>query len=213
MNRFAGTDRLFGIFFSAALLIASCASAGDKTPPKDARAESAAGLSFAVPKDWAAGTPTSAMRAAQFALPAEKEGGDTPELVLFFFGSGQGGNTQANIDRWIGQMQQADGKSSAEKAKRESRKVGKYTVSLVTVDGSYAGGMMGGMGANPHADPHGGGGTKSDYRLWAAVVEGDGGPWFFKATGPKGAMEKAATGFDALVASLKPGPAAKPTTD
>jgi hypothetical protein len=146
------------------------------------------------------------MRAAQFTLPGESEGTDAPELILFHFGEGQGGQAQANIDRWIGQIQQADGKPSAERAKRESRKVGSFNVSLVTVDGDFGGGMMGG---DPHANPHASG-AKTGYRLWAAVVEGKGGPWFFKATGPKGALEKASKGLDALVASLKPGPAEKP---
>jgi len=36
---------------------------------------------------------------------------------FFIFGQGQGGSTGANIDRWINQMQQPDGRLSNEKAK------------------------------------------------------------------------------------------------
>lgn len=209
MTRFNVSHRVLGTALLVVALMVGCSAPGDSATPKDSRPESAVGLSFAVPKDWVAAAPSSAMRAAQFTLPVEKEGGDAPELVMFFFGAGQGGNTQANIDRWIGQMQQADGKPAADKAKRESRKVGDFTVSIVTVDGDYGGAMMGG---DPHANPHGSG-AKTGYRLWAAVVEGEGGPWFFKATGPKGALEKAAPGFDGLVASLKAAPVQKPKNE
>lgn len=201
MGRFNISPRVPGTAILVIALLAGCSAPGDSATPKATRLASAAGLAFAVPEAWVVDTPSSSMRAAQFTLPAAEEKGEGPELAVFFFGAGQGGNVQANIDRWIGQMQQADGKPSAEKAKRESRKVGKFKVSLVRVDGDYGGGMMG----DPHANPHGGG-AKQGYRLWAAVVEGEGGPWFFKATGPKAAMEMAAPGFEALVASLQAAP-------
>ena len=49
------------------------------------------------------------MRVAQYKLP--KAAGDSEDalLVVYYFGQGQGGSPQANIDRWIEQMKQPDG--------------------------------------------------------------------------------------------------------
>jgi len=190
----------------ALVFAAGCASDdGGPVSRPGMRAENAVGLSFAVPESWQSATPTSTLRAAQFLLPPTGEGGEPPELVLFHFGEGKGGEAKANIDRWIGQMQSPDGGSAAEKARREERKAGGFHISLVEVDGDLGASTMGaGMGGgDPHVHPHGGG-VHEDYRLWGAVVEGKGGPWFFKATGPRAAMEEAADGFDALVESLRP---------
>jgi hypothetical protein len=185
---------------SLAVLATACSPSGKV--PANSRSETAAGITFAVPQDWVSSPPSTTMRAAQFAIPAEA-GGDAPDLVVFFFGEGKGGDAASNIERWVGMIGGPDGKPPADKAKRETRKVGPFTVSTVTIDGSYdafAGmGMTGGMGG-----AHGGG-AKSDYRLWGAVVEGPGGPWFFKATGPRATLQKAEPALKALVASLKKG--------
>ena len=52
------------------------------------------------------------MRAAQYTLPSVKPGDEAPELVVYFFGHGSGGTAEANIERWIGQMEQPGGKDS-----------------------------------------------------------------------------------------------------
>jgi hypothetical protein len=150
------------------------------------RAVSAAGIAFEVPAGWESSPPTSGMRAAQFRLPAGA--GDAPEMVLFFFGEGQGGGTDANLERWAGQMG-----ATVAQAKTDSKTVGGFKVTTIAVDGTYASGGMG----------MGGGESKAGYRMWGAVVEGQGGPWFFKATGPAEAMAAAAGSFDSLVASLR----------
>ena len=119
-------------------------------------------------------------------------GGEAPELVLFFFGAGQGGGVDDNIARWVGQVAQPDGSDSSAKAKRGSKQVGALKMTTVVVDGTYkSGGMMGGPTV-----------MKENFRLWGAVVEGPGGPWFWKATGPKAAMEAQAAAFDAFLASM-----------
>lgn len=185
---------------SLAILAGACSPSGKA--PANMRPQTAAGLSFSVPQDWVSSPPSTNMRAAQFALPAEP-GGDAPELVVSFFGEGQGGDAASNLERWIGMIGGPDGKPATGQAKREARKVGPFTVSMVTVDGSYdprsGMGMSGGM-AGAH-----GAGPKPDYRLWGAVVEGPGGPWFFKATGPRAALQKAEPALKSLVASVKKG--------
>ena len=70
-----------------------------------------------VPSGWVEQTPGSRMRRAQFALPRESGDSEDGELTVFYFGMGQGGSTDANIRRWIGQVSQPDGSSSRDKAK------------------------------------------------------------------------------------------------
>ena len=53
------------------------------------------------------------MRLATYTVAPDAECG------VYFFGSGQGGSVEANLDRWIGQFLQADGKPS--KARPRSR--------------------------------------------------------------------------------------------
>src|ERR1700690_1480542 len=61
-------------------------------------AESGAGLHWTAPPGWKTGDPKP-MRAATYIV------GDA-ECVVYFFGQGQGGGVQANIDRWKGQFSQ-----------------------------------------------------------------------------------------------------------
>ena len=103
---------------------------------------------------------------AQYKLP--KAAGDSEDglLIVYYFRQGQGGSPQANIDRWINQMQQPDGSSSKEKAKTGSLTVNGLPVNTVDVLGNYSGGM------SPDSAPAE---KQSIYRLRAAVIETPGG--------------------------------------
>jgi len=139
--------------------------------------QTAAGeLRYKVPEGWTAEKPTSDMRVAQYKLP--KAAGDSEDalLVLYYFGQGQGGSAQANIDRWINQIQQPDGRPSKERAKTDTLTVNGLQVSTVDVVGNYAGGM------SPDSAPAN---NKSIYRLRAAVIDTPKGSYFVKLTGPE----------------------------
>ena len=129
-----------------------------------------------VPSGWSVEKPASDMRVAQYKLP--KADGDSEDalLVVYYFGQGQGGSPQANIDRWINQIKQPDGGSSQERAKTETLKVNGLQVDTVDVSGNYSGGM------SPDSAPVD---SKSIYRLRAAVVETPKGYYFVKLTGPE----------------------------
>lgn len=133
-------------------------------------------LSYKAPEGWIVEQPTSSMRAAQYKLP--KTAGDSEDavLVLYYFGQGQGGATQANIDRWISQMDQPDGSDSKEKAKSETLTVNGMKVTMVDVTGTYSAEMAPGSGDFT---------SKPNYRLRAAVVETPKGSYFAKLTGPE----------------------------
>ena len=82
----------------------------------------AADLMFTIPDGWQKIAITSSMRVADFSLPRADGDAEDAELVLYYFGGG-GGNLDANIARWVGQMQQPDGTASSAAATRETRKV------------------------------------------------------------------------------------------
>ena len=66
-------------------------------------AESVAGLKWTPPAGWKSSGTTS-MRAATYPVapsPGDKEGA---ECAVYFFGLGQGGSIQANLERWEGQF-------------------------------------------------------------------------------------------------------------
>ena len=120
------------------------------------------------------------MRVAQYKLPKAESDNADAELVLYYFGQGQGGSTQANIDRWLNQMQQADGSPSKDRAKIESTTVNSLPVTTVDVIGKYNGGMAS-PGASPSATPL----DMSNYRMRAAIIETPKGSYFVKLTGPQ----------------------------
>jgi hypothetical protein len=77
---------------------------------------SGAALKFDTPQGWVTKAPGSSMRVAEFTLPKVAGDAEDAALAIFFFG-GQGGSVQANLDRWISQMTQPDGRPSKDLAK------------------------------------------------------------------------------------------------
>jgi hypothetical protein len=144
-----------------------------------------------VPSEWTVQTPTSSMRKFQYGLSKVAGDGEDGELVVFYFGPGQGGSVEANIERWIGQISQPDGSSSKDKAKTNKKEIGGMPVTLVDVSGTYSAGMM------SNAPP------RQGYRMLAAVAETTEGPWFFKLTGPEKTISKWSSSFDQFIGSFK----------
>lgn len=158
------------------------------TPPAGvapAGGATAAGITWTVPASWTAG-PGSTMRVATYQVPAAR-GAEAAECAVFYFGQGQGGGTDANVQRWAGQFKEKP------TAKRERRTVGGMAVTLVAVEGTYTnpgGGMMQSQGEKP------------GYRLLGAIVEAPEGNVFFKLTGPAATVTAAQAAFDGLIGSL-----------
>jgi hypothetical protein len=153
----------------------------------------AAGLTFVAPDGWKQAPSASSMRVAEFTLPRAPGDADDAQLVVYYFG-GSGGSVEANMQRWIGQMEQPDGKPSSAVAKKESRKVNGLAVSLVDVSGTYTAEMS--PGASTHHN-------NAHYRMRAGVVETGKGPYFIKLVGPEKTIAKWERAFDQFVGSLK----------
>jgi hypothetical protein len=97
-------------------------------------------FTFTRPADWQWQESTSMMRKAQLKVSsADKK--QTGEVVFFHFGEGNGGGTQANIDRWLGQFEEPKDKLNS---KVEEVTVNKRKVHYVQAQGTYQSGMPGG---------------------------------------------------------------------
>lgn len=149
-------------------------------------ADSGAGIQWTMPPSWKA----EAQRPMRLATYTAAPGG---ECGVYYFGSGQGGSVDANLDRWIGQFLQADGKPSKSAAKIAKRDVHGFQVTTVDVSGAYTG--MGGPTSQESAPMPG-------YRMLGAIVEGPQGSIFIKFTGPAKTVAANQAAFDKMLASL-----------
>jgi len=155
--------------------------------------EGAGGLVFTAPDAWQKVATTSSMRVAQYSLPRADGDAEDADLVLYYFG-GEGGSIDANIERWLGQVQQPDGRPSSAVAKKEARTVNGLGMTLLDVSGSYVAEMA--PGASERRN-------KPNFRLRAGVVTTPQGPYYIKLTGPQNTIAKWDQSFERFVASLR----------
>jgi hypothetical protein len=125
------------------------------------------------------------MRAATYTV-------DDAECVVYFFGAGQGGTVQANLDRWKNQFQQAGGQPAATQIKK--RAIHGLPVTTIETSGDYSG-MGGPLAEKPT--------TKSGYRLLGAIVEGPLGNVFLKFVGPAKTIAANEKNFEILLSSFE----------
>ena|ERR1700683_5370586 len=154
----------------------------------------AATLKYTAPAGWTSKPPASSSRVAEFVLPRAEGDKDDASLVVYFFSATGGGSVQANVDRWISQMTQPDGRASKDVAKTSTMTVNGLKVSDVDVSGTYVAEMS--PGAAEHFNYPG-------WRLRAAVVETPGGAYYIKVTGPAKTVAKWDEAYGAFLKSLK----------
>ena len=179
--------KTFIVIITLAFICISCSkgsvsggprSSASQTPSSSAPSSQlvAGDVSYKVPEGWTVEKPTSEMRVAQYKLPKAAGDGEDALLVVYYFGPGQGGTTQANIDRWVNQVKQPDGSDSKDQAKTETMTVNGLQVTTLDVKGTYSGGMS--QDSTPKD-------ANSIYRLRGAVIETPKGSYFVKLTGPE----------------------------
>ena len=145
-------------------------------------------LQFEPPEGWIEEAAAPPMRIAQFILPKAAGDAEDAVLVVFYFG-GEGGGIEANLERWISQMEQPDGRPSKEVAISTTFEANGLAVTMLDVPGTYVAPVRPGSSMRYN---------KPLFRLKAAVVETPTGPYFFKLTGP----ERTVARWDASVISL-----------
>lgn len=177
------------VLMTVLLLIAGC---GNPTPSsnvpltKETDETAVAGILWSYPTRWEKAPPRM-MRAATYNLPAAEGSTETGECAVFFFGAGQGGDVDLNIQRWEAQFE------NGVTTEKKDRKVGDIAVTTVAIQGSYlapGGPMMQSQG------------VRENYKLLGAVIQAPGGMVFFKLTAPKAVADASLTEFDAMVGSV-----------
>jgi hypothetical protein len=142
------------------------------------------GVSFPIPAGWKQVPPSNPMRLAEVQVPDAS--GDAAKACVVAFSSA-GGDVQANLDRWAGQVHDASGQPV--KPNVQVRTIGGMKVTIADLTGAYSG-----MGEPaPHAN----------WTLRGAIIETPGSLLFVKMTGPAEQMAAAAPGFDAMIDGLK----------
>jgi len=154
-------------------------------------AESVAELKWTSPAGWKTGE-AKPMRAATYTIPPAAGDTASAECAVYFFGAGQGGSVEANLDRWKGQLVAPGGKPSD--AKIAKRTIHGLTVTSIDASGDYTG--MGGPMAVAVAS------AQKNYRLLGAIVEGPGGNVFVKFTGPAKTVAASQPKFEQLLNSF-----------
>jgi hypothetical protein len=149
-------------------------------------------LTFTAPEGWTPRPAASTMRVAEFVLPRVGSDAEDGDVVVYFFG-GQGGDAEANITRWIGQMQQPDGRSSADVARRSSTTANGLPVTMVDVAGTYVAEVR--PGSTEHFN-------KPGFRMRAAVLMTAGGPYFIKMLGPSATIARWSATLDTFLQSM-----------
>jgi len=145
-------------------------------------------FSFTRPPAWAWVISSSAMRKVQLAITSvQNNQPQTADVSFFFFGAGQGGSVQANVERWAKQFSSPDG--SPVQAVTEVRTIHGVPVTFVSAHGSYSAGTMDGLSE-----------TKPDMALRGAILENESeGDLFIKMTGPEKLVKESTPTFDAMV--------------
>jgi len=140
-------------------------------------------LTFSAAAPWAVGENTGMMTKAVLTFPVE--GGSALEAKFYNFGSGQGGDTESNVKRWVGQFE------GTPEVQKEEVDVNGAKAVLITITGTYLDGPPFGGTKTP----------RPDYQLLGAILAGKDSPVFIKLTGPKAATATAHEAFKKMALS------------
>ena len=152
----------------------------------------AAGVAWTVPPRWEVQPPRT-MRMATYLIPKADEDDEPGECAVFYFGRGQGGSVDLNLQRWRDQFETDTG-GQPSLAQRTST-INDLAVTTVSLAGTYLA-SMGPMFQS-------GAVKKPGYRMLGAIIEAPEGNVFVKLTGPKKTVLGADSEFQAFLNSLR----------
>lgn len=148
------------------------------------------GITWEDPSGWRRLPGSNPMRKATYTPPRAAGDSEDPELAVFYFGPGQGGGIDANVDRWIKQF--PDVKPDAvRREERQANGLRQHTVEIANA--TFSSGMPGGP-----TQP------KKGFALLGGIVEAPSGAYFFKMTGPTASVKGSREAFYKLLDSVKP---------
>lgn len=161
-------------------------SHGVAMPPAEA---SELNIAWELPAGWTAHEPSGSMRAAEFQVLPEAT---APRLVVY---RGIGGSDEANIDRWIGQYLQPDGRETRERTTVTTEERDGLRITRVEIRGIFTGQMVPGQGEAVHRPGH---------LSLGAIVECEGRKFHVRLQHGEDALAPVIPAFDAWLASLRP---------
>jgi len=150
------------------------------------------GLKAQAPAAWKESPASSPMRAKQFTVPGKA--GDA-EIVVFFFGQGQGGSVEDNVARWKKQFEPPAGKTIDQVSKTETLKGAGGTITVLDISGTYM------FKARP-MDPAPGE-PRPNHRMLAAVLPTPQGNYYIRLVGPDKTVAAAAKDYTTWLKSFK----------
>lgn len=151
-----------------------------------------AGIGVPVPLRFQSEDTGSAMRAAQFRVPNAT--GPDGELVVFFFGEGQGGSARENAERWARQFTPPPDRETAIMRFEAMDPHPALLATRITLVGTWA---QPAMGPNvPAMEP------RPAWGMDAVILEGGpGGTVFYRLTGPRGLVMESGPVIEHLAAN------------
>lgn len=146
------------------------------------------------PKSWQVKRPSSGIVEFEFAIP-KAEGDETDGRMTVM---GAGGSIDANVDRWLGQFRDSDGKPlGKDAAKTDKREIAGMNVVVVDMAGTYIDKPGGPFAPGPSVE-------RENYRMLAAIVQTKGaGNYFFKFYGPEKTVAANEKPFLQMLETLK----------
>ncbi len=155
---------------------------------EDAKTLQAGALTFEYGDPWKDVSSGRPMRAGELKYDHTEEGLEDVEVVFYYFGPGQGGGIEPNIQRWVGQF---EGEPSVE---RETVEIDGHKIHYLYAKGTYLDSGMGGPFAGNKT-------PKAGYMMLAAIVENEKGAVFLKATAPEKSAEAIKDAFKKVAQS------------
>ncbi|MCC6244067.1 MAG: hypothetical protein IT353_14595 [Gemmatimonadaceae bacterium] len=164
------------------------AALGVAAAPLQAQSTTATFLEYTttVPAAWQSKSPSSSMRLAEYVAPG------SAEVVVYYFGKGQGGSPEANLERWQSQFSNPTGGPVDARVTRDT--TGAYPMTIAEYRGTYARGI--GTGSDESA-------ARPNHTLIAIVAETPRGTLFFQCFGPNAAVEAQRAAYLKFVKALK----------
>lgn len=146
-------------------------------------------VKLTAPDKWVKKEPRSKIIAYEFAAPAAK--GDSADGRFTVMAAG--GSIEDNINRWIGQFSQPDGKNTKDRTKISKKTISGVEVHLVDIAGTY----------KDQPGPFAPGVDREKYRMLAAILVAKEGQFFFKFYGPEQTVADHEKAFSSMIDNLK----------
>jgi hypothetical protein len=145
------------------------------------------------PEKWVRKEPRTRIVEHEFAVEGKK-GQEAGRVTVM----GAGGSIEDNIDRWLGQFVQPDGKKSKDKAKIDKKTIAGVPVHVVDIAGTYKD-MPGGPFARGKTI------DRANYRMLGAIIAGGPsvGNHFIKFYGPEEIIKEHEKAFQKMIESLE----------